>query len=205
MKTFDPEAHVYRSIHGRLPGATDVIRENGLMDAAWYSEEALWRGKCVHKGVELLVKGTLDWDTVDEKYRGYLESAEKFLAMSGIKVVGSELPCFDIAFAAMPDLWGELNGNVIVELKTGKVPKWAAFQTALQRRALIAEFGFHAVKRFGLQLLPDGKLADLVPFTDSRDDMRAMELVDIFHWKLDNGYLRDWKSKTQEINTWQTR
>lgn len=194
MKEFNADAHVYRVTTGRIPGATDVIKGEGLINSDWMTEDARWRGKCVHRGVELLVKDALDWDTVDEMVLGYLRSAEAFLRTSGFVVIGAEQPCFDDAFACMPDLWGALHtDHSIIELKTGPVPKWAAIQTALQRRALIKDKGFTAKKRFGLQLMPDGSLAKLIPFANPRDDYRAMEMVDVFHWKLENGYLRDWQ------------
>lgn len=191
---YDAETHTYtRSSVGRLPGATDIIRAEGLINLEYMTEEARWRGKCVHRGVELLVKGTLDWATVDELVAGYLRSCEQFLERTRFAVVGSETPCFDDAFACMPDLWGWLNNQAtIVELKTGPVPKWAAIQTALQRRALMRDKGFAAVKRFGLQLRADGSLASLVPFENTRDEYTAMSMVESFDWKKDNGYIREW-------------
>lgn len=195
MKSYDAENHVYRvGVTGRLPGATDVIKAAGLVDTDWMSEEARWRGKCVHRGVELVNKKTIDWETVDESIAGYLRSYDRFLTVSGFQVVGSEEPCFSTAFGCLPDLWGILNKcDSIVELKTGVVPHWAAFQTALQRRALFEDRGFRAFKRFGLRLMADGSLASLIAFDDPRDDARALGLVDLFHWKLAHGYIRGWK------------
>lgn len=194
MRSFDAELHEYKSSGIRFPGATDVIKSEGLVDPMWMSEEARWRGKCVHRGVELMVKEELDWDSVDELVSGYIRSAQNFIATTGFEVVGCELPCFDLAFACIPDLWGRLNGcNVVVELKTGLVPNWAAIQTALQVRALRTSFGFKATKRFGLQLLADGGLAKLKPFDNIHDERRAMSMVDSFWWKKENGYIRDWK------------
>lgn len=192
MRSYDAEEHVYRTdAVGRLPGATDIIKTEGLVDTQWMTEEARWRGKCVHRGIELVNKKTIDWDTVDEIIAGYLRSYERFLITSKFEVIGSEEPCFSNAFGCLPDLWGNLNKyDSIVELKTGVVPAWAAFQTALQRRALMDDKGFRAVKRFGLRLMPDGSLANLVPFDDVNDDRRAMGMVDMFWWKKQHGYFK---------------
>lgn len=197
MSSYDAENHIYRSSTGRLPGATDIIKGEGLINPMWMTEDARWRGKCVHRGVELFNKGELDWATVDEMVSGYLRSYEKFLSTTGFVVEGGETPCFDTAFAALPDIWGHLNGfTAIVELKTGPIPKWAAIQTALQKRALRTQFGFHVNKRFGLRLMADGSLAKLQPFDDDRDDYRAMSMVSVFHWKVENGYIENWKQTT---------
>lgn len=194
MKSYDAENHVYRIPNFRLPGATDVIKEAGLVNTDWMNDLARWRGKCVHRGIELLNRNELDWETVDDMIIGYLRSYELLIKVTGFEVMGSEEPCFSSAFGCLPDLWGALNkAPTIIELKTGAVPAWAAFQTALQRRALMEDKGFKAVKRFGLRLMEDGSLAKLVPFDDPDDDRRAMNLVDLFHWKLAHGYIRDWK------------
>lgn len=188
---YDSVNHIYRSKSGRLPGATDVIRVEGLVNPDWLTEFARWRGQCVHRGIELLNRDELDWSTVDVEIIGYLRSYERFLSVSKFEVVGAEQDCFSTAFACLPDLWGYLNAQTtIVELKTGPVPDWAAFQTALQRRALAEDRDFLAVKRFGLQLMGDGSLAKLQPFDDYHDERRAMGMVEMFHWKKDHGYFK---------------
>lgn len=193
MKSFNADQHIYRSSGIRLPGATDVIKSQGVIDTGYMTEEARWRGQCVHRGIELFVKKELDWDTVDDSIVGHLRSFEKLLAVTGFIVEGAEEALFDDAFACMPDVWGILNGcRVVIELKTGAVPKWAAIQTALQARALRASGRFDPVKRFGLRLMPDGTLAKLVPFENPADERRAMGMVDSFHWKIENGYMREW-------------
>lgn len=193
MKTFDQENHVYKFLHQRLPGATDVIKSEKLINTDWMSEEVRWRGKCVHRGIELFVKDELDWNSVDDVSKPYLKSFEQFLRVTGFQIVGAEEPCFDDAFACIPDLWGMLNKEkVIIELKTGGVPKWAAIQTALQKRALARDRGFHATKRFGLRLMNDGSISKLVPFENPRDEFSAMGMVASFWWKKENGAW-DWE------------
>lgn len=196
MKKFDADAHTYTTISGRLPGATDVIKSEGLVAVEYMSEAARWKGKCVHRGAELLVKNELDWETVDEEIAGYLRSLENFLRTTGFVPAGVEEPCFDDAFACMPDLWGYLHKvPAIIEYKSGIVPAWTAIQTALQSRALRKEKMFFAQKRFGLRLMADGSLSKLEPFEDPSDDRVAMSMVDSFHWKREHRYLKDWNKK----------
>ena len=37
-----------------------------------------------------------------------------------------------------------------------------------------------------------GVRLDLVPFENPADERRAMGMVDAFHWKIENGYMREW-------------
>ncbi len=194
MNSYDAENHVYYSLHGRLPGATDAIKAGGLLDVSYMSMDARWRGKCVHRAIELLNRKDLDWDTLDPAFHGYVRSYESFISLTGFEVVGCESPVFSQSFACLPDVWGVLNKiPTIIELKTGAIPAWAAFQTALQRRALHEDKGFKAIKRFGLQLLVDGKVAKLESFEDPKDDYRAMGLVDMWHWQKENKQLKEWR------------
>lgn len=193
-EAFDPEAHIYRAGLTRLPGATDVIKAEGMVASEWMTDEARWRGKCVHRGIQLLNEGQLDWDTVDETVAGYLKSYQQFLTVSRFEIWGSEVPLFSVAFGCIPDLWGVLNGQItVVELKTGPVPKWAAIQTALQVKAIRDQLGVRVQKRFGLRLMTTGALAKLDPFDDRTDERVAMSMVDSFWWKASHGYIRDWK------------
>lgn len=193
MKTFDPVLHVYKNNLVRIPGATDIIKSEGLINPAWMSDEARWRGSCVHRGIELINKGELDWDTVDDVVKGYLKSYESFIKHSGFVVVGAEKPVFDVAYGCIPDIWGRLNHrNVVIECKTGPIPKWAAIQTALQKRALRIDLGFNAVARFGLRLMADGSISRLDPFDDPRDEHVAMSMLESFWWKKESGYIENW-------------
>lgn len=191
MNHYNPEKHIYTSIRGRLPGATDVIKSHGLINVDWMTEEARWRGQCVHRGVELFNRGELDLDTVDEGIRGYIRSYESFVKVTGYQVLGCEIPCFTDSFGTIPDTWGMLNGVLsIVELKSGPIPKWAAIQTGLQARALHEDKKIKIKKRFGLRLMEDGSISKLIEFSNASDDKVAMSMVDTFHWKKENGYFK---------------
>lgn len=198
MKSFDEEKHIYRVPSGRLPGATDIIKSEGMVNSDWFTEEACWRGKMVHEAVRRINRGTYDDEAtafmIAQGFAGYVTSYILFLKLTGFEIVGCEEPLFDDAFACMPDSWGKLNGlNSIVEYKTGAVPKWAKIQTALQARALKKDRGFIAHRRHGLQLMKDGSLAKLTPPYQDDDDYAAMSMVQSFHWKKDHGYIPDWR------------
>lgn len=191
MNHYNPEKHIYTSIRGRLPGATDVIKSHGLINVDWMSEDARWRGQCVHRGVELFNRGELDLDTVDEGIRGYIRSYESFVKATGYQVLGCEIPCFTDSFGTIPDTWGILNGVLsIVELKSGLIPKWAAIQTALQVRALREDKNIRVRKRFALRLMEDGSISKLIEYPSYNDDRVAMGMVETFHWKKENGYFK---------------
>ena len=191
MNHYNPEKHIYTSIRGRLPGATDVIKSHGLINLDWMTEDARWRGQCVHRGIELFNRGELDLNTVDEGVAGYIRSYDAFVKATGYEVLGCEIPCFTDSFGTIPDTWGLLNGVIsIVELKSGPIPKWAAIQTALQSYALRHDKNVRIKKRYGLQLMENGSISKLIEFPSVNDDKVAMSMVEVFHWKKENNYFK---------------
>lgn len=191
--SYDADAHIYRTPHQRLPGSTDVIKAEGLVESDWMSEDARWRGQVVHHGIRLLNEGVLDWETVDPALAGYIRSYEHFLKGTGFKILGYEEPMMGQGYGVIPDLWGLLNNvTTVVELKTGPVPKWAALQTALQAAAIKLNKRIPIGKRYGLRLMADGSISKLVPFENPMDEFTALGMVWGFNWKMQNGYIRDW-------------
>lgn len=53
--------------------------------------EAAPRGTAVHKAAALLAKGTLNWNSVDPAIFGRVEAIEKFLRLSKVKVIATEM------------------------------------------------------------------------------------------------------------------
>jgi hypothetical protein len=76
--------HCYRSESGAvIPSVTGVFDALGLSDFSAINPEVLeWKrqfGTAVHRGVELLVQGELDWDTVDEPILPAVTGVEQWL------------------------------------------------------------------------------------------------------------------------------
>ena len=198
LKTFDSKNHVYKAERVRLPGATDVIKSHGLIEGDWFSPLSKYRGKAVHEGIKFINRGTLDWRTVAPEFKGYLESYQRFLNHTEYHVTGYEEPLITDTFGCIPDTWGNLHGKPsIVELKTGAVSAWVAFQTALQALAIEKVTGLRIQRRYGLQLMKDGSISRLIPFDDVSDFYLAVSMVAMFHWKL-NHKINPWGDTNEQ-------
>ncbi len=180
---FVEATHTYCLGDKVLPGITGILKSCGYIDPTYYTEEARLRGTHVHKAIELLNKGTLDWDHLidqfesgESDYAGYVIGYQKLVRDWAIKVSIFERRMYHptLLFAGTPDIVGRCLDNVpcIFELKTGRVPKWAALQTAAQEllvRAWEAE-SIH-YRRWGVTLNADGTYSKPVEFKEwDRDE-----------------------------------
>lgn len=176
--TFNEERHEYH-LDGRLvPSVTQVLRGAGLISLVDFADEerklmvelgystaslvpsdilqhALARGTRVHKACHYLSEGLLDWDTVDDKDRGYVSAAAQFLADSRFELlldpdgrpIGRELRLYShrYVYAGTTDLVGRWNGQLaIVDWKTGNPEdvcadlQLAAYENALREMPELA-------------------------------------------------------------------
>lgn len=123
---FIPYPHTY-IVRGReIPSVTTLMRRYGLGFQGYAPQEALDRGNYVHEASVLIDEDDLEWSTVPEKWRGYLNGyvAARRADGPGVKVVAAERRLWH------PEFWyaGTLDRAMIVirdrvrmirELKTG--------------------------------------------------------------------------------------
>lgn len=151
---FNPDTHVYTLDGKIIPGVTGVLKDVGLIDTSFYTEEAATRGTAVHEAVQMVVKGILPapaWDGTD--LETYLLAWEKFMADSGFEVESSERLASDEVnhFATHIDLEGKLNGKpVVIDVKSGALQAWHGLQLAANTMLNDRQ------DRFVLQLSGDG-------------------------------------------------
>lgn len=96
---------------------TQILELSGLSNYyprdPWYLE----RGRHVHTATAMIDTDTLDWSTVDERIKGYLEGYEKFLQETGWTFEHSEVklyhPIYD--YCGTPDRFLPL-----LDIKTGE-------------------------------------------------------------------------------------
>lgn len=136
------------------------------------------RGNAVHKAVELLTAGELDWRTVDARIEGYVRAAEKFHRDCPGTIVAAELPIVTPipGVAGRPDLIKFIRGyRSLVDYKTSQQMKpRMRLQTAGYKKIWNARYPKHPVShRYGLRLQPDGYYK-LIPH-DDLDDMKAFD------------------------------
>lgn len=148
----------------RLPNVTGVIRDNGLLDTRFYTEESRARGRAVHQGLALYAVGRLVWDERAERMRGYLESARKLWAFFKPRVLGVEMARYHPLwrYAGRLDAhWLVDRDEVIVDYKTGHVEPWTGYQLWANDLMMPER---RARKHWGVQVFEDGSLAKVTEF-----------------------------------------
>lgn len=103
---------------------TEILDACGLIYHA--SPEALERGQRVHEAVALMLRGRLDWNSVDERIIGYVKSAgECELQYDPLndRKPDIEGPLCDsvLGIVGTPDL---VLGHYIIDFKTGAPAPW---------------------------------------------------------------------------------
>ena len=170
---FEPDDHVYRHGGRVIPSVTQVLALAGYMSWLRFIDAevlrvAQERGHHVHRAVELLLKGQLDWKTVTPEVAGYLESFEEWARQVKFKpdrrTIERRFHEKEYGFAGTLDVIGTLHeepDRAVVDWKSGGITVAAALQTGAYTR-----HDRSVKKRFALQLRGDGKLAKMTEFPE---------------------------------------
>ena len=192
--TFEPNEHVY-TLHetGKpdrtLPSVTQIIQDNNLgfdfsqlpdLDLAWYGD----RGTKVHLACEYLDKGILDWESVDQRIFGYVESYQRGKDEWGFEVLENENLVWDklhryagtldriVKFPKM----GRFKGvTAQMDIKSGASHISHGYQTAGYNICLDRDNRYSRnIPRYGIYLNADGKPPKLKAYP-SIDDFTIFE------------------------------
>ena len=120
---FNEEKHEYSYGGKQLPSVTTVIKKVLNIEYPDYAIYHATRGTYVHKAIELWFKGVLDFETVDEAVKPYLDSFIKFQEKAKIEPVILEERFADknISFAGTVDIVGKVKGKTyLFDIKTGQ-------------------------------------------------------------------------------------
>ena len=120
---FDEKEHKYSYGGKQLPSVTTVIKEVLNIEYPDYAIYHATRGTYVHKAIELWFKGVLDFKTVDDTIKPYLDSFITFQNKANIKPVLLEERFADknISFAGTVDIVGKVKGKTyLFDIKTGQ-------------------------------------------------------------------------------------
>lgn len=184
--TFDAASHTYAWDGTPVVSVTQVLQRAGLIDFTGVPEPVLerarLRGTRVHQAAHYLTEGTLDWVTVDEIDRPYVEAAARFLADAQFTPLGQERRVYHPRhqYAGTVDLFGTWQGRyAVADYKTtaGEPAsvcadlQLAAYAEALRAAPPVEWFDFvgHApIVRLGVRLGADGRYAVDV-YRDPRD------------------------------------
>lgn len=182
------ELHSYAYDERPVPGVSEVIGGLGLVETGYFTEWGRERGKAVHLAIEHYLCGDgLDWSSVDERIKGYVDAAVSFL--SDAKIVAGpgtfvEIPIWHplLGYAGMPDLVCEAFGDLCVpDFKSGGLGV-AGIQTALYELAARIAYptqGDKPRRRMAIQLFETGRYKK-VDLQDGFDYPRARAAVDLY-------------------------
>jgi hypothetical protein len=153
-----------------FPHVTDILKDAGLIDATWFSEEGRNFGTAVHSAIQFLLDDDLDEDALDPAVGLRVTSFKKFLLESGgfVKVTSEEhVEDAIIGYQGTLDIRGrfyqnDVFGNSIIDLKNGQPQPWHAIQLAAYAHTFDER-----VRRFGLYLSDTGY--KLIEYRDRND------------------------------------
>lgn len=211
---FVEEIHQYFLDGKPIPSNTQLLKSEGLIDDTFYTIDGRERGSRVHVGCWYADDGSLDWDSVLEEEKPYIQAFLRFKRETEWTTDFNELPVWaSPGYGTRLDLLGtgvfQVNGEftrrrAVIDIKTGVAGKWVGWQTGGQMRAVkeriqaqdeewtkhLEYFNGHPYPelRFALELKKDGRYK-LKPFTDPVEETEYTGLVHIYHWKARNGLL----------------
>lgn len=134
---FDADGHRYYLDGDEIPSLSSLLKQDGLVDTSFMTDEGRDRGTAVHALCTTLDLGA-DLPSVED-YRGYVAAYE-----AALEALRPEWECIEEAevsrrwrFGCRPDRVGTVYGvPSIVELKTGGKEPWHGLQLALQAIAV---------------------------------------------------------------------
>jgi hypothetical protein len=182
MLEFNPETHEYFFNGRKVPSVTGILKEVGLIDGEWFTDEARERGKAVHAATELLDLDDLDLDSLHPKIEPYVRAYQKFKNDTGFKPELIEHRVFnnEYNYAGTLDRTGFFpdGDEVILDIKSGPISGWAALQISAYDYCLDK-----ARQRMALQLKNDGTYK-VKSFKGHSDLYVFFSAAVIVNWKL---------------------
>ena len=175
-----------------VPGVTRTLQDSKFIDFTGIPtrilDQAAERGRIVHQAVALIIKGTLDADSVSLEYHGYLQSFESFCRDMHVQPLQSEVPCFhhQRRYAGTFDLTALIEANAdlaLIDFKTGAWMEAYRLQLSAYANTLPQPRRY---RRIGVGLQKDGryKIHECNPADFERDSNTFFSAVNCAHWRL---------------------
>jgi hypothetical protein len=191
---FNEKLHEYRVGGVITPSVSQVLKANGLMDNFRHSELKLTIGTAIHRTLELADKGTLDTTNLDTRLKKCLYLWDNFKKSINIcEIFGVEKKvCFGALYAGTIDrVLGLGNGKkMILDFKSGNPQAWAGLQTAAYAMAYDPK-NYKDYERCCAKVHWDNDRIYYKPYKDPTDFNTFMAMATVYHYKKNNGYLRD--------------
>ena len=155
-----------------LPHVTDILARAGLIDTAWFTDEARDKGSALHLATQFLDEGDLDWQTVDPAVLPRLRQYQRFKDEVKPEIVEIEKSVINDAlrYCGRYDRRVRIGGREgILDLKGPTQAPWHRLQTMLYS----ATFQ-RPMARWALYL--SDERYKLIEFT-GRDDWEACKAI----------------------------
>lgn len=170
---FDEATHRYWVGDMEIPSVTQIIKQQGLMKGeGFFTKRGRERGAAVHMACALLAWDNLDWTSVDDEIKPYVESYGLFKEATKLKPRRTEFMFWHprLLFAGTwdQDFDCQTIQDVLVDLKSGGPQKTDGVQTAMYQEGALANH-IRIQHRAGLYLQPDGSIAKLREYKDAND------------------------------------
>jgi hypothetical protein len=174
---FDPSSHTYHVGGRRVPSVTQIVE--AVLPRKWNADPwCMMRGSMVHRAVALLVRGTLDESSVDERIRGQVEAARKAIAELAIDLrdCSVEVPMASgLGFAGTPDL--VTSAGLIVDWKSSLEP-----QVEIQLGGYAVMVGRSTGFVLGVELREDGTYR-AETYQARRCQGLWLNVLSVYQWK----------------------
>lgn len=200
--SFEESGHLYKDDRGkRVLSVTQVFQMLGLVNYDGIKAEVLERksriGVAVHKSVEYLADGVLDWDSVAEETMPYVVSAEEWIKQTKFESIERETQGIHtvngMSFGFQYDHRGRMlyrgrMRDVILDLKTcvKESATWN-IQTAAYAIAAPKLPTGQRYLRMVLQLKPDGSMKTFT-FEDGQDENTFQYMLYCAIWKQNHNF-----------------
>ncbi len=170
--------HVYlrRDSGAQLLGCTTALTTAGYVRIANHTDDHAARGRFIHEATLLIDRDDLDDRSVPVEWRGYCDSYKRWLDRHAPSWWLAEMLVADLllGYAGTLDRLGIITASTLalVDFKAGARCRWHGVQLAGYKRPIVGGSAAlnRAIARYTLYLKPDGAIASLWPWTDTRDE-----------------------------------
>ncbi len=190
--TFDADRHVYAIGGNPVPSVTQIIR--AVIPRQWNADPwCMQRGTMVHKAAALLLRGQLDWTTVDERILPRVRAVEKFWLQNQVELTGptssayamwvEELGCNPVfGYAGTPDL---RIGSVIVDWKSCDEP-----EAEIQGGGYACMFRPGQIRTFMSVELKEDETYRVTKYDAKRCSGLFMNVLTVYQWMVKHGRVK---------------
>ena len=191
---FNEALHEYRVGGILTPSVSQILKAKGIMESFRHNPTALNNGTAIHRALELHDLGKLEESSLDKRLAKCIQLWEKFKKEIGVICVlgAEERVCFGVMYAGTIDRILSLNSGkkMILDFKSGSPQPWAALQTA--GYAMAYDITNHKeYERCCAKVHWDMDRIIYKPYNDPADFNSFMAMATVYHWKKNNGYLRE--------------